>query len=856
MIAPSAPTQPMNSSRPHPPGASRLHPLLDFLLRAWTITRTRWQAKLALILVTAGVTAMRNTWLDTLVRGVWRLTFGDPIAGPDLSPWYGFSLIGLGVAFAIWVTLTERSPASHESPNRLTLLDRLERESVARCTARLAATIPSQDRLTELVTAFRDLPDLANSAEIPPAGRVCILTGPLGSGKSFAAERLFRAAVERARNRNARVPVYTNARHVAPDLKSYSTRIISQLGDPAALGAAVVVDQVDDLPAADARRLYEEAIALVHSWPGTGVLFVARTAHWLTFHDASIVVMREMNWDEAEHLMTMVSGPQTEPSLWTLPDVVRRSARRPLVAILLAGYLASPSRRATPTVGQLVEWMVRTAIARDGSDVSQTTEALLRALAVRLTDGTPAVSPQALTSSTWAERQLTETRLVNVRPEGLDFALPVLRQWFAFSALQEHDVRIEDVVADPERLDRWTDVIATAVELAVDEAAVGRLLDPIARSSPGVASLIMEDAMRRDRPDGDLALLPVERLGTQLRQAMTAFLDGLAPLGREIGPTDELGRVKPLGVGRRNGQLVTAWYSGTAAVPDVVDLSGRHAFGASWPARRSRSDSLPRGWAWLDARAALSRELERRLGAFELGVNDGVFVHELAWSLSMIALGRRSPFGSDVSVDDLQYVLGWRWPVPVYARRRLSRGSWSLVDAWLRDLVRENRSLRRPWPEPDRGLPEQQGGFEMWELYSPERTQEWLRGVLNAAIAIYSDTIETWFPRMGTKCERHACMPARLVAYLDAIDRGRRPRYSYYLERLPEGEAPHVVVHLDSVDHMALVERATEARPEGPVIVYSSGVAFGQRPATETALNWLSTELSRLRWTSTALFPE
>ena len=126
----------------------------------------------------------------------------------------------------------------------------------------------------------------------------------------------------------------------------------------------------------------------------------------------------------------------------------------------------------------------------------------------------------------WALGELTGTQLVNLSPDGLDFALPILRQWFAFAALMEGEIPVEYVAGDPARLDRWTDVIATAVELAPDEAALDHLLVPIARSSPGVASLVLavlDEAVEEAVRDGEVGSVPVEGIGTQLRQAMSAF---------------------------------------------------------------------------------------------------------------------------------------------------------------------------------------------------------------------------------------------------------------------------------------------------------------------------------------------
>ena len=222
----------MTPPRSSPPVRRVLDTLLEFLLQAWAIGRIRWYVKLALVLVTGGLAVVRTNWIAALVSSAWQLAFGESIVLPELSPTYGLLLIFSGVAVAVWGALRyEPLPSSKESPDRLALLDTLARESLARCKSRLSVSMASRDRIPAIVATFDELPDLAESVAIPAAGCVSILTGPLGSGKSFAAERLFRAAVLRARDPRTRLPIYITARHLTDDLKTYSTRALSPLGD-------------------------------------------------------------------------------------------------------------------------------------------------------------------------------------------------------------------------------------------------------------------------------------------------------------------------------------------------------------------------------------------------------------------------------------------------------------------------------------------------------------------------------------------------------------------------------------------------------------------------------------------------
>ena len=846
--------EPMDKRRRDSRISSSLGPIPEFILRAWAILRAGRHARIAWVLVAGGVAVVTKSWIEPVINTVLTLWFEEPIAFPAVPLWYGPVFILLGLGFAIWsARQDQRSTVNRLGPGRSAILDRVAGESVARCTARLTASVASQERVANLVGSFDGLPDLAPAARIPAAGRVTFLLGPLGSGKSFIAERLFRDAVNRARDAEAPIPVYLSARHVQADLRVHVAETASQLGNPTVVGAAVVVDQLDDVPA-DARRLHEEASAIANSWPNTGVLLVARSVPWLRPADNAVVQIREMTWGETEALMNMVSG--SIPPLWNLPETVQRSARRPWIAILLADYIASRQTDMPVSVGRLVDWMVRRAIERVGPEVSESVEALLRALAVRLTDGRVTVSVSDLSSAVSAEEHLLATRLVSVTAEGADFALPVVRQWFAYAALRRGEVSIDGVVGDPTQLDRWVDVLATAVELA--ENRVDEILEAVARSSPAVAALIIDQAIADQRGSGTEVTLTAEQFGLELRRAMSALVAGLGPLGDVVGPVDQRGRVRPLGVRITDEWYVSAWYEGTATMADVVDLAAYpEELDGHWLGQRSRNRQLPRGWAWLEVKEALSDNLRRRMETCGLPVNNAVWVHEVACMLAMDVLGRGSPFQGTVSVDELEHILSGDRALPARAWRRIGPEALALVFAFLRRMVGEDTPLCAPWPGPDLEVPEGQGGFAVWDVYSAERVQERLTGVLDAALGICGDLVSTWFPRMGAKCDVFCRMPVRLTAYLDADGPENGPRYSYYFDALGDGQSSYVEVHLESLDHDELIERAGRGSVGRAVTTYSSVVdVFGHRPASGIALKWLSMELSELGWLSTIVLPD
>ncbi len=819
----------------------------EFILALVSVLRGGWRARIATVTVVCGVAILTPGWIEPFVSHGWQFLFDEPISFTEVPTWYGLALIISGMFFAIWVGREEwRAQRSRSGWRRPALLDQLAQESIGRCAARLVPSMASKSVVDALVSRFDELPDLAEGATIPPCGKVVVLTGPLGSGKSFAAEKLFRLAVKQARKAGARVPVYVNARKVGASLRLCVEHMTEQLADATVVGATIIVDQVDELPVQEAKRVYEDAVSLVRSWPNTGAVLVARWWRWKPTGD-TVVHMREMTWNETDHLMGVVSGGSTADCYWSLPEVVQRSAQRPLISILLARYIMEQPANRAVSVGRLIEWMVRRALTDIGSELSESVEALLRTLAVQLTDARTSVRVRDVSSDIGAVERLLATRLVNVDGDDVDFGLPVLRQWFAYAALRERDVSVEELVEDPVRLDRWTDVLATAVEL--DQEDVDELLEPIARRSPGVASAIVAVAVERQQAEQVDGALSAREFGGQLRRSMAAFVSGLGRLGGALGPVTERGDVRALGVKRTGGGYLRAWYEGDRAIADVVELPERSGEQQDeWPVARWRRGGLASGWAWLEAKAELSEELERRLETFGLPIEHPVFLHELGWKLARCVLDRSTPFESAISIDDLSDVVDGNWRRGMGYRGYIDRETLPTVLSWLRRLVRQGQPLEPPWPGPDRAAPE--GGVYLWDFYSSVRLQSRLSCVLNAALAIYSELVRVWFPAMERSCQRFALMPVRLVAYL-VVDRGDRgPMYAYYLEPLEEGQTSCAEVRLESIDHNDLWERATSAWPQGPVSTYAEGVrVFGSSPATNHAIRWLTRELAEVNWT-------
>lgn len=729
-------------------------------------------------------------------------------------------------------------------------LERLSRESRARCIARFTAIGLTQNQANRMIKRISDLPVLA-SPEFPKEGEVSILVGALGSGKSFVAEKLYQEVLEQSISPMDPVPVFTNARHIDTSLKSYIMEQSREIGDVAAIGASIVIDQVDDLSFYDSKRLYTEALTLAKSWPKTRILIVSRPLRWIR-DDVATTCVREMSLEEVENVIELVSDSSRSQLLWILPHALRQSVQRPLFAILLAKYLESNEDQVPISMAKLVRWMVRGAIENTRTESNTTTESILRSLAVKLTDGHANVKLMDLTTSVSDGNGLLNTNLVYEESERLDFALPILRQWFAFDAICRREVDIVELSLDAERLDKWEDVLTTAVELATDQ--IDDIIEPIVVNNPSVASVILDSAFGHlwyGNVDTDLT---AKSFGRHIRRAMTAFTQGIGPLSRLIAPVNERGEVKPLGVAKlENGYYKTSWYEGSSELEEVVGISSEgSSTPRDWPRSHSRTRIDSPAWAWLDVKEELKWPLEDLIRRYGFPIQNNAFLHESAWYLASSTLDYHSMLGLEFPADELNQVYRWIHKCPPSTLERFSTETLTSTLVFLQEQLNREAQICSPWPEPDGSYTKSNW---VWDPYSPERLRERIECVFTASLEIYHEIVSTWFITMAGRFPLYSLLPVYLRVYLHVPDfkdkdYSKGPSIRYYFEPTHEESVSKAVVYLDSISDRELREKARKASTSTTFSVTSSVVdVYGKCPAADQAYRWLSRGLRSINWT-------
>lgn len=278
-----------------------------------------------------------------------------------------------GVASAITFGRWARDRAKAWNKRRLrpqvreTRLLELLAESRGRCIARWQAAGVARSVALELA----DDPDVGRPPQsvMPSTDRpLSVVVGDFGIGKSLVAERIFQYQVDRLREgSDSAIPVYLPAGDVGK-LKEEVLGGAGDLGNLREDGVLAVIDGADEAGASEAQRLLNEARALTESWPRARVLITSRPLPALTTEET--VRLPVMTEEDAFELVGRLAEEAVSPALvHSWPQAVRDAIRRPLFAIMLAGYVKRGSLRAPRSTADLLSDLIERAFSASKIDV-------------------------------------------------------------------------------------------------------------------------------------------------------------------------------------------------------------------------------------------------------------------------------------------------------------------------------------------------------------------------------------------------------------------------------------------------------------------------------------------------------
>ena len=634
----------------------------------------------------------------------------------------------------------------------------------------------------------------------------------------------------------------------------------------------VIVDGLDERGAGEATALLRQLETYATADPGTTVVATVRPLPGIT-HNGNVVEMLSLGFEDVKALVERVSGKERREIVpLLLRGSLYDSVKFPLFAVMLGAWLRDNEELGSVSTHRLVEYMAETSRHESTND-SVATDRLLQRLAVRaITDGTR-VRPQEVTPRRIEQRQLMDSRLVYATDDGLDFALPIFREWYAARAILEDAEAIGSMDLTSER---WATPLSMVAH-ADDEAAARIVMERVASTNPGIAGAVLEDDENVWYSGGSSPSMPATAIGVgeELRLSMAMWGQGLGPIFRTIGPTGPGGGLAPVGVVFDGKRLAVGWYGGSESLDPVVDFTGIHnpirsdadwRLRRDWPSWTFGAAPSTKLWSWVMTRRYLTRNLKEALEHRRLSHLVADSLSELAWEFGSGVGSGHVRHGGEVSI---LAVLEYIRQLPDDSRTAVAGHnrvySWDQIVAVREHLLGllqgGNEELRDPWPAADLPRTPSRG----WPPYSDEQLLARTSAVYSAALRIYQEMVEHWLQPFSGRLRLYRLMPVRLEGLLTKHEIGEMvsPGLSWWPIILPNGQDSHVDFNLggpndEGSDIGRYFEEQREAfgrlmsgDPDDAGLFYVGPSALDYHsdcPATELAHGWLIDELQNLGW--------
>ena len=702
--------------------------------------------------------------------------------------------------------LTAQEPLRSASGPALPDAGALRRISEARTRRRLRGIGLDDDAM--LLRALDALSDteLPSPVTTLEPGRILVLVGELGMGKSEIAEIWHRSSIDAYADSTGPVPVWLPARAAEQGLSELVARVCGGSEQLASRGCDLVLDELDAIN--DLRRvreLLDDVAVFAESAGNVRVLVTLRPGYPVP--RGEVVAMTEVSRERGVEIASSIAQIPAWQMGHRLTPELAEAARTPLLAVLIGAEAASLSGLADrpSLLHRLAERALDAVAGRTGVQVArEQVRASLRRIAAAATNGV-----QIRANDVALGGDLVDSRILTEGQEGeLRFPLAILEQVFAAEALTRGEVPVETVCGDISAAVTWR--YPFAVALATNpETAADQLLEPLARAHPGLASWLVNEALavsgyRGRNGSGETASdSTVQRseratkqatldAGGAVRGAMDAWLDGLGELRAFLLFDAPDGTLRPLGAGlSADGSFDACWAAAGSYLPDVfciyrpyappeLDTTTSLYNRPGWGPSRSTSRIAARaGWHWRWTREHITAQLKPLIDRRALPARAGSHLAaERDWHLACCLLNQRNAYHPPIdpaavikAIEITEAVANGELRALRFTDGTVSRlGELYHLASHCEQLIGLGEQLRRPAPVPD-NPPGRTGHSWVWGLYSPERLLELTETVWREALLAYGQLVADYFPRIGRTLAHAALGRPMLEATLITSDK-------------------------------------------------------------------------------------
>lgn len=851
--------------------------------KGWTVDDPRWLVEASKILEPKKIWQEGGPYADGCSEGNWkRFLYGK--AAVNTEVFKAFCRV-LGVS---WEEIVDRTVVAQDFPvqqssdksqevcRRILLveqIDLLNRQSTARCAGLWQIVRVNSKEADELANdQFLGTPP--PNLQLDP-GKLILLIGEMGAGKSLMAERLFQRAIQQLREDiNAPIPIYIEAWQLQPSkpLYKFVEEAASSIGNSQTQGVVVIIDRTDEVERSLASWILREARSIVKVCQKTTIIITSRPIPDFAEAEESVIVPPLSN-EQAYTLINRLAGKTVTSIVQNFAESVLNAINRPLFAVLAGIYLRNQNGRLPRSKEHLLSSLVGHSLRLVKLQEKRIVQ-LLQQLAIFSVDGGGAPVPANKVAS-WFERQeLLNSVLVIEHSEHLRFSLPILTQWFAKESLATGNPDPNELASEIERIERWRYplILATAT---LDNEQVSRFLEVIAERYPAIAAEIVNEALVDGNIINETALPQSLELGRQVRTAMQAWINGIASIAQLIAGVREDGTLPPIGVRVSKKRLdidlpidfdifeskiEIARYIGNNVRHNVfkldLDLTNSENLlknGFDW--YRSPALQQQSCWPWKWTQQTLVESLSALLREFRLPIQRGILVREGAWMTALLITKRYSNLPlhySPIPLAEIEQCLDNfdRVFIEEILGLGVNKHRFDLLIMEIERLhINEEKEFRSPW-------------LNVKELSHEQ--------ILAQAIEIYTQALETyqkivkqWFPKFSDSLQTMALLPAQIVGVVIPPSLNRsQAGVSWYWNPLPPGSLSKVDFVLGdrpiSEEDNCLSLAFKQLYYQRPQVLERSGkrmtvhtidpTIFCLRPVTELVYNWLWNDLKRIFW--------
>lgn len=628
-----------------------------------------------------------------------------------------------------------------------------------------------------------DLSSYLERIEVPevPVGKLRVLIGDFGAGKSEMAEAWHRRSVlALPLHADVPVPAWLPARELGNRPLEQTLDVQAGSAWRQGKGVDLVVDGLDEADAAAAQAVLDGARVLVRSFDKVRVLLTARPGAVSPDSDETLPVPL-LSDDEAKDLVLLAGAHEHSTLNWS--SGMRATVRRPFFALAAGAMLIR--EEAPRGEAHLIRALVEDALQK-GSERAAVASAeiytVLKKLAVALT------STKSDVHLSFNERQVAlSSRLVALsQDDDLTFSLPIFQHWFAAQAMLQGEVSVQKVVTDAVSFNQWRWAAAVAVLSEQNVDALDNLIGMWVTGNPGAAGWILEQAFGGGhtwRQPDDEPLDPATS-GPRLLRAFRTWSEAVGPWASCVLPPRMVFDPFELGVAV-NGHRITVGLSLRTATEDTVaELpEGLHPLQfdptVGWRVWFVRSAPEGTAWPWLIVRDLIANAAIKSLETEPyLGGLGGIWDEERRYAMALKITGHGSLFRHALPADDVRRradeLLG-RINPDGYALLNSDRIGAVELDAMVRWLDDTGAGeLQCPVPAPDAVNPQSSW---IWDIFTEAGLKRFEVEVYARACIAYDEALAYAFSSFGWSMPTSALQPMGVILGLHYFDGwgGRSP---------------------------------------------------------------------------------